>query len=497
MRKNLILLAFLATTLILPSSAARADEVKTITFPILGSHTVNDNFGAPRAGDRQHEGIDIFAPKKTPLVAAVDGQISYVPYPEASWGYAVTIRAEDGFTYHYLHLNNDNPGTDDGRGGGMHAYAPYTERGNEVKTGQLIGYIGDSGNAETTPPHLHFEIRRSDRAPINPYNSLKQATVVHSFTPSPIQDNEIVPYGNDFLGGTYIAFAEDNNLNEKIIITGAGRGGGPHIRIFGAERQPLGGFMAYDDRFRGGVDVALGDIDGNGSLEIITAPGQGGGPHIRIFDKKGNVLNQFMAYNPAWRGGVNIAAADLDGDGKAEIITGAGAGGGPHVRVFNADGQLLTEVFAYAAGFRGGVDVAAVPAGLLTKGFVITSPGQGGGPHIRVFNNDLQLNSEFMAYAPEARFGVRLSAAKSTSYGIKIMTMPASNGGPHLRIFSPTGLVIDEGYAWEEWWRGGYDIAATTEGDIITSILAGQRRAAVKINDQTGSFWQSFTEWWR
>src|SRR5690606_32955657 len=106
---------------------------------------------------------------------------------EPSYGYMVTVCGDDGREYHYIHLNNDSPGTDDGRGGPAGAYAPGIRPGVRVARGQWIGYLGDSGNAETTPPHLHFEIEdprlgdarvrggryRGDR--INPYPSLVAA----------------------------------------------------------------------------------------------------------------------------------------------------------------------------------------------------------------------------------------------------------------------------------------------------------------------------------
>jgi hypothetical protein len=94
---------------------------------------------------------------------------------EKIWGYAVTIRGSDGYTYHYLHINNDTPGTDDGQGGVENAYAPRIKRGVRVSRGELIGWMGDSGNAESAGHHLHFEIRKPDGTAIDPYPSLLAA----------------------------------------------------------------------------------------------------------------------------------------------------------------------------------------------------------------------------------------------------------------------------------------------------------------------------------
>ena len=148
------------------------------------------------------------------------------------------------------------------------------------------------------------------------------------------------------------------------IITGAGPGGGPHVRAFslaGGVVTEVASFFAYDPAFPGGVSVAAGDVTGDGVAEIITGAGPGGGPHVRAFSLAGGVVTEvasFFAYDPAFPGGVSVAAGDVTGDGVAEIITGAGPGGGPHVRAFSLAGGVATEVasfFAYDPAFPGGV----------------------------------------------------------------------------------------------------------------------------------------------
>ena len=125
------------------------------------------------------------------------------------------------------------------------------------------------------------------------------------------------------------------------LLTGAGPGGGPHVRVWdtsGPFVTELTGFFAYDPAFPGGVTVACGDITGDGIAEIITGAGPGGGPHVRVwqYTPAGQTVTEltgFWAYSPYFAGGVRVAAADVTGDGVADIITGAGPGGGPHVRV--------------------------------------------------------------------------------------------------------------------------------------------------------------------
>ena len=107
----------------------------------------------------------------------------------------------------------------------------------------------------------------------------------------------------------------------------------------------------------------MADIDGgvrDKKAEIITSPGPGGGPQIIIFNNYAQKLGQFFAYDKKFKGGVNLAASDLNYDGRDEIITGAGPGGAPHVRVFQKNGTLLYSFYAFNQDFSGGINVGAV-----------------------------------------------------------------------------------------------------------------------------------------
>lgn len=155
----------------------------SIIFPVKEVVNFSDDFGNARSGDRLHEANDLMAPKMTPILAAKGGRIISAPTTEPSYGYNLSILGDDGYTYNYLHINNDTPGTDDGLGGILNAYAPGISRGVTVTQGQHIAYVGDSGNAESTAPHLHFEIRLPDNTAINPYPYLNAALNISSYNP--------------------------------------------------------------------------------------------------------------------------------------------------------------------------------------------------------------------------------------------------------------------------------------------------------------------------
>lgn len=171
-----------------PEESDNPDNVKLLTppkilFPVAGEHSFVDTFGAPRdGGRRQHKGNDIFAAKGTPVVAVADGTIELMRTGDLAGQY-IALRHDDGWRSMYMHLNNDSPGTDDGLAVG---YADGIEEGMHVSAGTVIGFVGDSGNAESTSPHLHFELHQPDRLKINPFSALIEATHLEQVSGEPV-----------------------------------------------------------------------------------------------------------------------------------------------------------------------------------------------------------------------------------------------------------------------------------------------------------------------
>ncbi len=171
-------LAVVAVTVVtsLPALPVSADTEPPfeIAFPQDTSKTYfDDTYGDHRSGGRSHKGNDLLAPRMTEVYAAADGIVIHVGTSRLS-GRNLRIEHEDGWTSHYVHLNNDNIGADDGDAPWTLTLAPGVELGRRVVKGQLIAWVGDSGNAEGTTPHTHFELR-SDGRPVNPYSILKEA----------------------------------------------------------------------------------------------------------------------------------------------------------------------------------------------------------------------------------------------------------------------------------------------------------------------------------
>src|SRR5690606_13400811 len=123
------------------------------------------------------------------------------------------------------------------------------------------------------------------------------------------------------------------------IIVGLGEGAAPVVSVWDpfSTGAPLASFLAYGASFTGGVRVATGDVNGDGKADIITGAGPGAGPHVKVFSGLGGgpVISDFFPYTPSFTGGVYVAAGDVNGDGRADITTGAGPSAGPHVKVFS------------------------------------------------------------------------------------------------------------------------------------------------------------------
>ena len=259
----------------------------------------------------------------------------------------------------------------------------------------------------------------------------------------------VTPFGAGNTAGMTVAVADVNRDGFDDVIVGAGSGGGPRVAVVdGQSQQVVSNFFAYDPTFRGGVNVAAGDINADGFADVIVGAGDGGGPQVRVFSgfdltsTTQTVLANFFAYDPTFRGGVNVGSGEFTGDDFADIITGAGNGGGPQVEIFNGlTGALLASYFAYDSTFRGGVFVAGgdVNGNGITD--VVTGTGPGGGPNVRTFEStSFTQSSSFFAYQGNLGGGVRVGVINPTDDGPRTIVTGSGVGGPSaVRFFDALG----------------------------------------------------------
>jgi murein DD-endopeptidase MepM/ murein hydrolase activator NlpD len=185
MSRRPLLLALVATLVVVFPTAAMAESGPAlladdpldefiVVFPQDPETTwFLDTFGAGRADGHRHIGIDLHAPKGSPVYSLAAGVVTRISTGARSGAYIVVDHG-GGWVSWYMHLDTDEPGTDNGRGGLATAIAAGIAPGVFVDAGQLIGYVGDSGNAEHTIPHTHLELHRNGR-PINSYGMLVAA----------------------------------------------------------------------------------------------------------------------------------------------------------------------------------------------------------------------------------------------------------------------------------------------------------------------------------
>ena len=227
--------------------------------------------------------------------------------------------------------------------------------------------------------------------------------------------------GNGGTASALVTVSVTAPLPTPVDVVAVGADVGSRVRVVRTDRQEiLADFEAFPG-FQGGVTVAMGDFTGDGVPDLAVGAGPGGGPVVKLYDgallsrgPDAALITTFNAFLPSLRGGVTVAAGDVNGDGRADLVVGAGPGGGPHVKVVSAtelknlDGDglprnLLASFFAYAAGFTGGVRVAAGDVTGDGRADVVTGAGIGGTPHVKIYDGTsfAEINS-FYAYA--ARF---------------------------------------------------------------------------------------------
>jgi len=297
----------------------------------------------------------------------------------------------------------------------------------------------------------------------------RHVPVVKRITVNAISGNDILSfaaYRRNFTGGVRVAVGDVNGDGVADIITGPGPGTGTRINVFdGVTGDRLRSFLAFTGFYRGGVFVAAGDVNGDGKADIIVGTDSGAPPIVRVFDgAQGNLIRSFFAYSPLFTGGVRVAAGDVNGDGVADIITGPGAGGGPNVKVFDGtNGALLQSFFAYSPGFLGGVYVAAGDVNGDGSADIVTGPGSGGGPQVKAFDGvTLETLKSFFAYDPTFQGGVRVAAGDVNGDGLAdIVTGAGPGAGPLVKVFESQSLsLLHSFFAYEANFTGGVFVAA-------------------------------------
>ena len=287
--------------------------------------------------------------------------------------------------------------------------------------------------------------------------------------------------------------------------------GGPHVRVFDKDGNLLATFFAYNKNLRGEFNVITADINGDGYKEIITYPSQGFGPQIRVFDHRGQFIDDFFAYQTTFRSGIIVTSADINGDGIADLVVQPKSNGGPNIRVYNFNTtteafELLDWFMAYQDNFRGKLNLVTSDIDGDNTAEIILAPAEKGGPNVRVYKYNsttkkMELLDWFMAYQESYKRGVNIAVADVNNDDLnEIVTAPASYGGPNVRVFQYNTTtkqfsLLDWFWAYKETYKGGVniklaDINNDSQAEIITTP-AGRGGPNVRVfqySTTTGQF---------
>jgi hypothetical protein len=234
------------------------------------------------------------------------------------------------------------------------------------------------------------------------------------------------------------------------------------IRIHDDKGRDIYSFTPFPD-YIGKISFVASDIDGDGSDEIVVGGGFGMAPMVRIFSADGKIRNEFTAYAEGFRGGIEVASCDLNGDGQAEIITGTNEGGGPHVRIFSAEGTLIRQFFAYDESFRGGVKVFCGDVNGDGKMNIVTAPGISGGPHVKIYNN-------------EGTWLQNLFLDNLVSDGGADIVIADSNGNGLTKIIGTTALDGEKYLVFYEWRDGSINLIKSINLGVLENVDLGKYR---------------------
>ena len=333
----------------------------------------------------------------------------------------------------------------------------------------------------------------------------KPGPLVRFFNKKTDYVNEFYAYDENAEYGVNAVSGDFDGDGKPEVITAPQKGGGPQLKMFNWKGDLLRpGWFAFDENFRGGVNLAKGDVNGDGAQDLIVSQASEGPAWVKVYTftpREINLHSEFLAYAEGFKGGCYVAAGNVMGNKKAEIITGAGAGGGPQVRIFGGKGKWKQKQwFAFDESFRGGVTVAAGNLNKKKKAEIVVGQASQGQAWIKIYKKrGTELISQFKAYPDEMDEGVTISIGKvKKNKKRKIITGPGGGWGPEVKVFGKKGKQVKDFAVYDSDFRGKVNASFDINRRLYMTTFASTKRIikgpkmAITFDDgyHTGSLWK-------
>lgn len=308
-----------------------------------------------------------------------------------------------------------------------------------------------------------------------------------------VKQLDIIP--DDFTGSARLKLANLYGDGKKQIVVSFGNQEKPMIKVYDINGELLSGWQPYAVGFTGEISLSAADLDADGKDEIIAGPGAGGGPQVKIFDGAGAVKfnSGFWAHDQDYRAGIEVAAGDLDGDKVQEVIASVVQGDKALIKFFTGWGKPVGKpiIVDLENNFEP-VRVAALDLGTDGIEELFAGLGSGNEPKIKILRLDGSLIKEFLAYDNNFNGGVNFAVAKAKSANM-IITGAGFSGGPHVRFFDSFGKITKSPsfFSYDKSFRGGVNV---DYGDIDGDGRAELLTLPQQVNSETNEFFHKYID---
>lgn len=284
----------------------------------------------------------------------------------------------------------------------------------------------------------------------------------------------ITPFGGKFRGGTTVASGDVNGDGTAEYIVGAGPGGGPQVEVYTASGKRILSFFAFDPKMNTGINVAAGDLGGEGKAEIVVASQPGYPATVEIFSSDGKKVSEFKPYGEEYSGGLHIAVLPAHAGLPGKIIVASGVEHDQEVRVYDASGRKLEQTWQpFGKKSGAGVNVAAAWSDEYHESIIVAGSGWDRAPEVLVYGlQSKKVLARWDVYKSTLRSGVRVAADNQM-----IATGPGTYGGAVVQMYNHHGALVASYLAFEAEFRGGVEVALTQAQGISEPIAVPSAQA--------------------